>query len=262
MTKEQIAKLAEFIKYSRTDLLAESIAKWFAKNPQEPVVVGLSAQELQNLFDYLRFHDETFPESHIRHWFASQTFSQPSQKDLDKKDAEIAALKAANKAHVETHIELVGDYEELDKRFAKIGEDRNFFECAARSAEAQVEQLSKMYDDALKELKQLKAQVFQPDWGDAPDDAEEVCITAHWADKDSNIIKSKILFQEQRAIPPAPKVEVGQVWEYKNCEYIVTCCGKLKQGNDWVESVTYFLGGDTYTRTLSDFLAKFEQVQS
>jgi hypothetical protein len=35
-------------------------------------------------------------------------------------------------------------------------------------------------------------------WVDAPENAEEMLITVHWADKDSNIIKQVILVQESR----------------------------------------------------------------
>lgn len=35
-------------------------------------------------------------------------------------------------------------------------------------------------------------------WDTAPDKAEEMLITLHWADKDSNIIKQIILVQENR----------------------------------------------------------------
>jgi hypothetical protein len=118
-------------------------------------------------------------------------------------------------------------------------------------------------------------QQFQPNWDDAPAIAEEVCITVHWADKDSNIIKSKILIQEQR--PTSSDVEVGQVWNHKETgnEYmvdeVIVLEGKTKIG-EWTDDLTLVVynpsnvkGGckskDIYRRPIEDFLAKFKQVQ-
>lgn len=36
------------------------------------------------------------------------------------------------------------------------------------------------------------------DWNTAPEQAEELVFTVHWADKDSNILKQTILVQENR----------------------------------------------------------------
>jgi hypothetical protein len=77
----------------------------------------------------------------------------------------------------------------------------------------------------------------------------------------------------QQRPKPTHQVEVGQVWKcFKNgLHYEISSVGKLKSetSGDWDDSVNYIcvamdgtvMNENPYTRTLSDFLAKFKQVQ-
>lgn len=114
--------------------------------------------------------------------------------------------------------------------------------------------------DEKAELEQLKS----PNWDDAPENADEVCVTLHWSDKDSNIVKQTILLQENRP-KPTPQVEVGQVWKHSNGgKYQIDSIGEIKVNDNlgWIDCVTYrsLETGKFYTRMLSDFLANFERI--
>ena len=97
-----------------------------------------------------------------------------------------------------------------------------------------------------------------------------------WLDEDFNSVQCRDILQQRERPKPTPCVEVGQVWRYKIGTYVVTGIerikGKTKIGDEWIEGlelVHYHAGSsllsidfEAFTRTLSDFLAKFEQVQS
>lgn len=87
-------------------------------------------------------------------------------------------------------------------------------------------------------------------------------------DLDSAIDSAMATFERPK---PTPQVEFGQVWRcFKNNEnYKVENIGVLKSEiiGEWVDCVSYrnvtnsgAVGERLYTRTLSDFLAKFERV--
>jgi hypothetical protein len=117
-----------------------------------------------------------------------------------------------------------------------------------------------------------QSEPFQPNWNDVPKGTEFVRIIAEYADKNHRAISaSEILAQYVLQDPPhpAPRVEVGQVWRYvsegkSGDDYTINTLTRMKIGEDWVDAVSYFqmLGDTIYTRTLSDFLEKFKQVQS
>jgi len=75
----------------------------------------------------------------------------------------------------------------------------------------------------------------------------------------------------QNPKPPAPTVEVGQVWRHiggltTDSNYYIKSLGTVKVNEEWQDSVTYWktiveLDPREFTRALSDFIAKFEQVQ-
>jgi hypothetical protein len=113
-----------------------------------------------------------------------------------------------------------------------------------------------------------QSEPFQPNWNDVPKGTEFIRIVTEYADKNHRAISaSEILAQFERPTPPAPKVEVGQVWRYvsegkSGDDYTINTLTRMKIGEDWVDAVSYFqmLGDTIYTRTIEDFLAKFERV--
>jgi hypothetical protein len=106
----------------------------------------------------------------------------------------------------------------------------------------------------------IKAQQFQPNWDDAPADAEIYQISYVWLDEGGTFVDGNVLNEFKRPTPPAPKVEVGQVW--KSSDGIrVEILGLGFANNEETVCIKFFSSQILIIRTLSDFLAKFEQVQ-
>ena len=148
------------------------------------------------------------------------------------------------------------------------------------------------FDNLNMELEQLKSQQFTPNWEDAPEWAnwlaqdksgawfwhiEKPCPrdtgNCSWiGGRYQSATKLNKNWQQtlQERPKPTPQVEVGQVWKCLKTlnEYVIQHLGITKIGEKWVESVTYiydyseYEDKEIYTRTMSDFLAKFERVQS
>ena len=119
---------------------------------------------------------------------------------------------------------------------------------------------------SVDEIAQLKSQQFTPNWYDTPPFAVELQVRKVWIGEQGNELEElPISFKR-----PKPTPEVGQVWQCLKTlnEYVIQHLGITKIGEKWVESVTYiydyseYEDKEIYTRTLSDFLDKFEQVQS
>lgn len=139
-----------------------------------------------------------------------------------------------------------------------------------------------VYKDWAKTQTFAQPQQLTPNWDDAPADANFITIDndgmrawhklkpefdivhGTWGSDGSNGIifndNSQKLFK--RPTQPTPKVEVGQVWTNIKTgkSYVIYCLTKTKITNEWIESVSYQLGEEIYTRKLEDFLAKFTLV--
>jgi hypothetical protein len=115
-------------------------------------------------------------------------------------------------------------------------------------------------------------------WDDAPTGATRGTNSTRWWNEKGEYIATTNSVSFERPAPSAPKVEAGQVWVHKESgrEYIIdeiiVFDGKTKIG-DWQDDFTLVVynpsavklgmkSGDIYRRTLPDFVAKFEQVQS
>lgn len=192
MNKEQIRALKGFIAIRRQKddemgifevfcLLEE----WFEQNPQKPVVVGLSDEQIESLFSY---YDE-FPNDNwmyrnkiYKKWAKTQTFAQPQQ--------------------------------------------------------------------------------FTPNWDNAPADANT--LVCRWIKSDINTAVNRDSLVFYRPKPPAPCVEVGQVWMFVETEnkYRIDLIGQLKHCDFWIDCVTYrsLVDAECFTREMTDFLAKFERI--
>jgi hypothetical protein len=100
-------------------------------------------------------------------------------------------------------------------------------------------------------------QPFQPNWDDAPAGAEIYQISYVWLDKGGKWIYGNVLDEIKRPAPPAPKVEVGQVWRHINMGFAVTVVD-VEYGIEFLFVGDENLHGDV--DTVDNFLAKFERV--
>jgi len=205
------------------DRVAETIDKWLGDNEPEPVVVGLSDNQVSLLAEEL--YKETSGvvifelEKHIASFIKTQTFTQPSEAfkaamvEVDIRNQEIEKLKA----------EIVALEEENTK---------------------------------------LKAQQFEVDWSDAPDDCREAWQLNRFFYGDDNRYIDVLAGKQKSQKPPAPKIEFDVPYIYKNAKYRVQSVGKMRVGDDWIDSVMHVNDDHSasYTREISDFLAKFERV--
>ena len=252
MNKEKVRELAYLLIGRDTgsvDSKCKIITEWFEQNPVEPVVVGLSDEQLQDFYTYYLFkpnHTKSLTnlEFAYKEWAKTQTFTQPN-----------------------TLLEY-----QLD---------------AARKEINRVESLNA----------NLLKQQFEPDWDHAPEWANWLAQDDKsnwtWYEKEpkegmgyfatkwkcENVFVKNHNWQQtlQQRPKTTPQVEVGQVWlcaknkSHYLVKYIETLEGESKINNgEWVKDlvlVTYWLRETEekpreYTRTLADFITKFEQVKS
>ena len=215
MTPEKIRVLADTLFNNPVDTHIEIITSWLEQNPVDPVVIGLSDEQVDELSYRLEYVEWGY-KMVIHNYLKTQTFAQPQQ--------------------------------------------------------------------------------FQPNWDDAPDWANWLAQNLdgawHWfKDKPLTGIhdgwaNGYFGYKERRNSPylevnswqqtlqqrtkPTPQVEVKQVWAHRftRNEYYIKSLGQMKFNGEWQDSVTYdsvtyeYDETDEFTRTLEDFLANFEQVQS
>ena len=236
--KEKIRELIAYLDCVNLDKREQVITEWLEQNPVEPVVVGLSDEQVHSLAYYIGNGDYDNLKWSISIWQRGQKFAQPKVKEVP-----VGLSDAQVDSYREKYMSLYDDYQSL--------------------------LVDKMIAD--KEIEQLKSQKFSPDWDDAPIPATEATISLSWYNRDGTRLSGKHLFREQRP-KPTPQVEVGQVWKHKHVDYIVTHIGKVKRsvvefGDGWFDCVTYinettneYKPVSYCTRTMDDFIAKFERV--
>jgi hypothetical protein len=109
-----------------------------------------------------------------------------------------------------------------------------------------------------------EGKVYEPNWDDAPEWATECRVRVHWAD-DNHSTTGALLHTEQRPKPPTSIVEVGQIWKINRREYKVLAISEFSTDCiNYQKIVTYIeLDNDhgALSKTLDNFLAKFDQVQ-
>ncbi len=101
---------------------------------------------------------------------------------------------------------------------------------------------------------------FTPNWDVAPEWATKCRVRVHWADDDNHSATGALLHTEQRPTP-APIIEVGQVWRFKNSDdngYKLVALTQI-DGIDY--AVLELENGQYPSYNKEDFLANFEQVQ-
>jgi hypothetical protein len=106
-----------------------------------------------------------------------------------------------------------------------------------------------------KELKQLKAQQFTPDWSKIDDDSTiDGCkIDLVWTCC-GGLIERETLTTFERPTPPAPRVEVGQVWGFHGSSVEIVMVTEFQIVMKSIET------GNLSIDDIEDFLAKFERV--
>ena len=89
MNKEQIEKLIDDANLSST--ASFRIREWFEQNPIEPVVAGLSDEQVDDFIDTWHKSDRYYAVGVYRDWAKTQTFAQPQQSQPNWDDAPVWA---------------------------------------------------------------------------------------------------------------------------------------------------------------------------
>lgn len=111
--------------------------------------------------------------------------------------------------------------------------------------------------DYLKTQTFAQPKSFEPDWDDAPKEAEVLVLTPVWLNESRQRVGEITSQKFERPKPPAPVVEVGQEFKLRSiCGYKV-----ISVDGDIVKYEVEANGSKLVTeRTLEDFLAKFERI--
>jgi hypothetical protein len=276
ISAKDLYNLADFIRYRyeldySTDYIQDDLVTWFGEGSlQEPVVVGLSDEQVHEFID--AWHKSTRYDAVgvYKDWAKTQTFAEPYDLESLRIATDLHDRAAEGFKNVVKEITVpVGLSNEQILGFISEwfnSDDIDAIEVYKEWAKSQTFAQPVVGNSDTR---------FSPDWDDAPKSATSCQVKRVWLDALGIPVEFKVLIDEQRPTPPAPKVEVGQVWKYKNSTYVVTGIerikGKTKIGTEWVddlELVHYHRGTNlvsiefqAYTRTMEDFLTKFEQVQ-
>ncbi len=287
MNRELIGSMSRYIadrlntEFSKGALIQNFAIEWFERNPQEPVGVELTDNQLCGIFD--RFpYKATFDEfvEGYHEWAKTQNLVKPEVKEITVglSDEQINDLAVCMRWEVGCREGIAFLSWLKTQTFAQ---SQLFEPVVLGLSDEQVDDILNLFsydsDEYLEYAKKLgdylktqtftRPQYFYPSWDIIPSHVDEVEIVMNYC-QDGMILddESNFLISYKRPKPPAPKVEVGQVWKYKGNHYTVGLLSTLKVINttEWVSCVNYISdnSGNCYTRTLEDFLAKFEQVQS
>ena len=102
MNKEKVRELAYLLIGRDTgsvDSKCKIITEWFEQNPVEPVVVGLSDEQIIILGEVIRSRPNESETLVIRDWLKTQTFAQPNtllEYQLDAARKEIKRVESLN----------------------------------------------------------------------------------------------------------------------------------------------------------------------
>jgi hypothetical protein len=217
MKKEQIKDLARFMR-ARSGTFETLISEWFEQNPQQQAFVGLSDEQVDSLRVFWNNCEGLRAVEAYKEWAKTQTFAQP---------VEI------------TNVELGDAYQALMEEYSK-----------------------------------LKAQVFQPDWSDAPSWANwlsqgksggwswyefKPTLEGGWWSYHQRrydaYVKSENWQGSLQQRPPAPKVEVGQVWGFHGSSVEIVMVTEFQIVMKSIETGNLSIDDD-----IEDFLANFERI--
>lgn len=249
MNKEKVrelaTELATVLKKAHHLNYYEHIKIWLEQNQPEPVIVGLSDEQVKELVEVLYNKTDVSnphePEFHIKKWLKKQTFAQPE------------SILSNNQVYSELYQEYMVVKSELEQlKSQQFTPDWNTSPDWANWLAQDSDGQWQWYED--------KPVTYEINWSSKKDND-----SAHGA------VKSwKESLQERPK--PTPQVEVGQIWMcLKNgLHYEISSVGKLKSeiSGGWDDSVNYIyvamdgtvMNPNPYTHTMSNFLAKFERV--
>jgi hypothetical protein len=287
MKKEQIIKLKEYVISNRKDdetSIVEVLClidEWFEQNPIKPMVVWLSDEPLVEFQRAYNASDKECIHEIYKEWAKTQTLAQPEVKEVpvglsDEQARELLRFYDNSQNESSTRIETYHEWAKT-KNFAHYNNEGKVYglDGSVTDYKADYESVAGSFVSLKEECLKLKAQQWQPNWDDAPDAVSATVFIDYRNEKNVSVRCKDVLAVNFKPTPPEPRVEVGQVWlcaKNKN-HYIIkrikTLEGEVKvNSGEWVKNlvlVTYWLQEKEqepkeYTRTLEDFLAKFELI--
>lgn len=243
------------------DSKCKIITEWLEQNPVEPVVVGLSDDNVWSLAE--AFVDDnalTMQEMFDSYgeWAKTQAFAQPEVKEvvIGLTDEQIDNLVVwlgvgfVTATKVATRVKEWLKTQTFEQQYKTDG-----------FAEMQLDEAGIEYRALKAELEQLKSHKFTPNWDDAPKKASYARLSVEWLNNGYQQIAFNVLSQHERPKPTLPTIEVGQVWRSNDSHEIAYERAKIIGVDD--EAVAYRFNeiGKIGVFDIEDFLAKFEQVQ-
>ena len=238
--KEKVRQLAiELYKCSMTPQNNERlITEWLEQNQPEPVVVGLSGEQVGFLSFYLygTTDDRGWFEEQYKSWRKTQTFAQGDWREM------------YDRLHIDYNLLLAELKEYRIREMPMLDEQCKFKD---------------QFDNLNMEPEQLKSQ-SQPNWGDAPENAKWLTISHLWSDENHKQIRTTIMSEHKRPKPAPPLIEEGQTWELLHDEHGMTvdilAVGDMSINGIYSDSVTFMLNRKPRTMQTEAFLSKFAKV--
>jgi len=223
MNKEKIDDLANFIWEGGLHLadIKGSVEQWLEQNPQKPVAVGLTDEQVADAFASPYIPKDIRDDLIVifKNWLKTQTF----------------AVREIPVGLSDEQIQSLVDYTYCDS---------DTFNTIKEWAKTQT----------LSTESKMKFEIY---WDDAPAGAEIYQLSYVWLDKGGKWLDGNVLDEIKRPAPPAQKVEVGQVWRHINMGFAVTVVD-VEYGIEFLFVEDENLHGDV--DTVDNFLAKFERV--
>lgn len=253
--KERVHALAKELRRCQFNFYEEIITEWLEQNQPEPIVTGLTDEQIKDLacvvssVDYDDFHTTRY-DVLIQNWFKKQTFTQEVQAvAVGLSDEQVNSL-----------------FEYFPYKATKEDFIEGYNTWAKTQTFTQPEQFTPSWDDAPSWANWVAQDGDgQWQWYNKKPVAECGCWASHKGNYDSARGTIKTWQQTLQERPkPTPVVTVGETWIHTKTgnKYYVDGFCQSKINDEWVKSVMYHVGGARYTRTLDDFIAKFEKVQS
>jgi hypothetical protein len=250
--------------------------KWFEQNPIEPIVVGLSDEQVNLLAESIGTNQNWFVKK-ISEWLKTQTFAV-KEVPVWLGDSQFKKV-ARHLANAFDSDDYIGYEAELRRALDEYTAKPSFYNNAGKvynpdgsvtDYKADYESVAGNFVSLKEEYSKLKLRLesvttlneinhqavvnsFSLNWEDAPATASYLSQILYWFDDNHMRVGDvdKLVFYRPK--PPAPKVEVGQVWknQYGEC--------KVFGVND-KQVVRQYKDDGFMITSLEDFLAKFERV--
>lgn len=289
--KEKVRELVIALsKFDVQDYAVGFAKEWLEQNLPLPQVVGLSGEQkeqvVSTMFDFLPMDLKTTDIKYamlleLTKYLATKTFAQVKEVPVGLSDAQLESLHTARYKDYLSLADFVNNYQQWAKN--QTFERSEVTKLEKEIAEMQIAyiDLQRYCSEIKKELEQLKSQQLKPNWDDAPEfanwlaqdkdgmwnwyESEPKLGGENWYTKTGVLSESALIdfddwqqTLEQRPQPPAPTVDVGQVWKSDVEEVRVIEFGR----RDNKQTVCFKdVNTDCIKQlTTSYFLEKFEMV--